>query len=121
VRTEIVPVARYAVATSAHLARSKLEAAGIRAVVLDEHLASTDPMLGLAAGGIKVAVLRADLPAAREVLGFVPDAHDPDPCPACGSTDVGVKRLWLFLVLYAFTLGRAEPERLCQDCHHAWD
>jgi len=52
----------------AHLARGKLEAEGIHAVVLDEHLVRLDWVLSQAIGGVKVQVAIEQLEDARKIL-----------------------------------------------------
>jgi hypothetical protein len=57
--------------------KSVLEAAGIEAVVPDEHTLGVQPLLVNAIGGVRVLVHAADLERAREVLGSVARTDEP--------------------------------------------
>lgn len=65
-------MASYTRAVQAHLARTRLEAEGIQAFVLDEQATTVNPFLAPALGGVTVAVAMEDAARAREILGKVP-------------------------------------------------
>lgn len=52
----LVPIASFATAFDAHLARGLLESEGLRVVVIDEHLVSANAALAYAVGGVKLLV-----------------------------------------------------------------
>ncbi|WP_338763892.1 DUF2007 domain-containing protein [Massilia sp. METH4] len=52
----------------AHVLRGCLEAAGIRAAVMDEHHSQVDQLISPALGGARVLVHERDLAAAKDVL-----------------------------------------------------
>lgn len=82
----------------AELAMAHLEAAGIEAMLADEVLVASQPLLANAVGGIKVLVPDGEVEAAHEVLQTMSDAKfgdddclqcgkpmgEADKCPACG-------------------------------------
>ena len=84
----------------AHLAKGKLEAEGIPAIVLDEHLVQINFNFSQAIGGVKVQVPEAALDEAREILKadhleklsaadeakLEPAPHEV--CPKCGSDSI---------------------------------
>jgi hypothetical protein len=88
---------------AAHLARTKLEAAGIPCFLTNENLVSLNRMYSPVAGGVRLHVYERDASKAAEVLrepavmqasrgGLAePNANgatDSAPCPRCGSADV---------------------------------
>ncbi len=87
---QLTTVGTYADTFEAHLARTKLEAEGVAAVVDGENVA----MAGVYAGGIRkvtVKVAAADVPRAREVLDAIERSRaesrgGPATCPGCEST-----------------------------------
>lgn len=109
----------------AHLARARLEAEGIRAFLLDEHLLTMDPLIAGAIGGVKLVVAAADAEAAHEVLTRPPEASDEPACPACGSTRVqlhhaGRRSAFWTVLLLGIPIGRARAKGRCVDCRHTW-
>lgn len=86
---------------AAHLARTKLEAAGIPCFLTNENLVSLNRMYSPAAGGVRLHIYARDAARAAEVLrepavmqavrgGQAEPAAPPDAltCPRCGSADV---------------------------------
>lgn len=65
---DLVTVATYGNMVAAHAARSRLEAAGIRAFVAGENAASALSYVGPALGGVKLQVGESDLERAAELL-----------------------------------------------------
>ncbi len=88
---------------AAHLARTKLEAAGIPCFLTNENLISLNRMYSPVAGGVRLHIYQRDAAQAAEVLresaimeaspgglaavGAAPKT-DGSPCPRCGSTEV---------------------------------
>jgi hypothetical protein len=110
---------------AAHLARAALEADGIQARLLDEHLLTVDPLIAGAIGGVKIVVAPADAKAAREVLTRPAEGHDATDCPKCGSTRIrmqhaGRRSAWLTILLLGIPIGRARSKARCEDCQHTW-
>jgi hypothetical protein len=88
---------------AAHLARTKLEAAGIACFLTNENLVSLNRMYSPVAGGVRLHVYERDAAKATEVLREPPvmqasrgglaepvanGVTENTPCPRCGSTDV---------------------------------
>jgi hypothetical protein len=67
--TKMVVVASFGRPVDAHLAKTRLEAAGIQAFILDENAIAVNPFYSPALGGVKLAVAEEDVDRAREVLG----------------------------------------------------
>ena len=88
---------------AAHLARTRLEAAGIPCFLTNENLISLNRMYSPVAGGVRLHVYQRDAAQAAEVLrepapmqatpGGLAEpagrpAADTQPCPRCGSDEV---------------------------------
>jgi hypothetical protein len=85
---------------AAHLARTKLEAAGIPCFLTNENLVSLNRMYSPVAGGVRLHVYQRDAAQAAEVLreppmmraepgGLAePIATETEHCPRCGSSEV---------------------------------
>jgi transposase-like protein len=109
---------------SAHVARVRLEAEGIKSWVADENLVAMHPLLAGAVGGIKVVVAANDVAAARAVLRRNPAVTVPS-CPNCGSAKLhrhglGRRSAFLTILLLGFPLGRSRARMRCEECQHAW-
>lgn len=130
---DLVTVASYPDAIQAHLARGRLEAEGIGAIVADEHYVSANWMMSNAIGGVKVQVSERMAGRAMEVLRqldagefAIDDAERPDgACPRCGSTSVerrtGSWRLaFLGLHLLQLPLPFRRASHACRACGLHW-
>jgi hypothetical protein len=85
---------------AAHLARTKLEAAGIPCFLTNENLVSLNRMYSPVAGGVRLHVYQRDAAQAAEVLreppvmraepgGLAePATAETERCPRCGSSEV---------------------------------
>ncbi len=86
---------------AAHLARTKLEAAGIPCFLTNENLVSLNRMYSPVAGGVRLHIYQRDLAKAIDLLRpavmqatrggqAAPEATTPDTltCPRCGSHEV---------------------------------
>jgi hypothetical protein len=118
----LVTVQTFSRVIDARLAQARLEGAGIRTFLLDESVASIDPFLINAIGGVKLQVELDDEQAARDLLSEPLDeplVDDIDPsaprCPRCDSE-------------YVFDAGTASSEagapvkRMeCKRCGHKGD
>src|SRR4051812_42066441 len=88
----LVTVQTFSRVIDARLAQARLEGAGIRTYLLDESVASIDPFLINAIGGVKLQVETGDEQAARDLLReplVESDIDEVDPtaprCPRCES------------------------------------
>ncbi len=101
-----------------------LEADGIDALLVDEHMVTNNPLISNAVGGIKVCVAQANLGTARQILE-AKVAIEAEPCPNCGSSKVGRHQLgrrsaFLTILFLGIPIGRSRAQRRCEDCQHAW-
>ncbi len=131
---DLVTIASYPDAIKAHLARGRLEAEGIPAVVADEYYISANWMMSNAIGGVKVQVPERFVASAAQVLreldagDFELPAEDREPlhCPRCGSsaveTDTASWRLALLGVhLFQIPLPFTREGYRCRHCRHTWE
>lgn len=134
-RHRLVVVASYASPVEAHLARSRLEAAGVDAFVADEHIVAVHWLCSSAVGGVKVQVRLRDLDAARLILEapairssrsarFVTDDLSAPRCPRCGSLEVErryARRVSLASsILLGFPLVWPRRRARCRTCGSRW-
>jgi hypothetical protein len=137
--SDLTMVRTFSFPHEAHLACSALEAAGIQASVVDEHIVAADWLYSNAVGGVKVLVPVEDAATALAVLdtpaevdvsadGAERDATriaDAVVCPRCGSHNVARvtpgRRLlfltWLLLGLPVFPVLRRTR---CGGCGHVF-
>ena len=117
--------------TEAHLARSLLESAGIKAAV---HRFSR--YRAMAGGGYLVKVSPRDMGRARSVLKKTDRETDMDEyvssdddtytrCPECNSVNVDVEPLagaglWLTVLLAGIPLLFMKRTHTCRKCKHVW-
>ena len=142
---KLVTLAAFNKPYQAHLAKSRLEAAGVPAFIRDEHLISINPLYSPALGGVKVQVPDVHLKEAREILDSTPDVEltdeealsaipieepGPEPpgimeCPHCGSRGFveelshPVERLLNGLLLGLPWLWLGRP-LMCRACRHTF-
>lgn len=132
-RVEFVPLATVATfheASAAHLARGCLEAEGILARVVDEHLGAMH-FLNATPGGVRLKVLPEQLGLAREILGSdhsgafgpgmeVEDEEDAPRCPDCGSASPVEQPPFRLLRILSILFGPAATVRSrrsrCASC-----
>lgn len=125
---KLVTLTTYTYATEAYVLLAKLEAEGIKHVLKNEHLLSTQQFLSNAVGGLDVQVEEQDLEKARAILkeltentsasSEVPAGLTKDfekvlvYCPECESSNVFRKKGSLFSF--------GAKEHVCADCQHTW-
>jgi hypothetical protein len=131
---DLITVASYPDAIKAHLARGRLEAEGIPAMVADEHYVSANWMMSNAIGGVKVQVSARMVERAAQVLReleagefeLAEDGREDARCPRCGSSAVeantGSWRIALLgLHLFQIPLPFSRVSHRCRHCRHVWD
>lgn len=79
--------------SEAQILKGRLLAEGVDAFLLDQHTIDTDPLMSVAIGGVKLAVLEQDYEKAIAILDEIPkysldDEGEAISCPNCGSTNV---------------------------------
>jgi hypothetical protein len=130
---DLITVASYPDAIKAHLARGRLEAEGIPAVVADEHYVSANWMMSNALGGVKVQVSERMVERAVQVLreldagefALAEESREESHCPRCGSsaieTNTGSWRIALLgLHLFQIPLPFTRLSHRCRHCGHTW-
>jgi len=86
-------VASFSTLAEAHLALTRLESAGVEAVIRDEFMVTADWLCSNATGGVKIEVVEDDFAAARAILALPAPEAGVLQCPHCGSHDLHVRVL----------------------------
>ena len=134
-RDQLVTLLTFATAWEAQLARARLEAEGIEAVIADEHVARLYGGIGHVVGGIKLRVWEEDAARAAAVLEarrplpeiyLVTDEDAGRPrCPGCRSDNVTFER-WSrlgfvgSLLLLGWPLPVPRGRWTCRHCGADW-
>lgn len=125
---KLVTLTTYTYVTEAYILVAKLEAEGIKCVLLNEHLLSTQQFLSNAVGGLDVQVREEDFEKACIILkqmqdqnkavteNVSPELKDYEKvltyCPQCESSNV-YRKAGSF-----FSFGA--KEHICSDCNYIW-
>lgn len=127
---KFVQIAEYTAGTAAHLARVRLETAGIEAWLDNENFNSVYPFHTGIVGGVKLMVAQEDAERAVHVLAEQDDAAHPaagrEECPACHSENTGQNpaslpwTLLLTVLSFGLYLPLCYKARACRDCGHQW-
>ncbi|GKX62091.1 Uncharacterised protein [Pragia fontium] len=129
----LVVVGRYSFPLEAQIAKSNLQAAGIRAYIADEHTINMQWLYSDALGGVRLMVAEQDAQEAEEILQqdfslSIAETEIPDSdvesdwiCPACGSHNValftkGKKSAFVIFILLGFPLFFYQHGVKCNDC-----
>ena len=114
----------------AQLALARLDAEGIDALIPDEQVATIDPLVLDALGGVRLQVRVADLERATAVLSMpledpVDDELEPGPrCPRCDSVYVSPEwtgmQLLLAVPLLGLPLSFMKKPLHCKKCEHVF-
>ena len=107
--------------TEAQLIKSKLDAEGIRTMLMDEKTIDADPLLSQAIGGVKLLVFNPDLNAASAIYDAIREYEKdsngaPIHCPNCSASKIlvaPVQRENFFYMLFPFFEKR---KLICRDC-----
>ncbi|WP_299884549.1 DUF2007 domain-containing protein [uncultured Lacinutrix sp.] len=103
-------LATFPYSTEAQITKSKLEAEGIRVMLLDEKTIDSDPLISQAIGGVKLLVFNEDLTEALKIYNRI-RAYEKDKngenivCPNCESTKILIAeptRKNIFYMLFPF-------------------
>lgn len=132
-----VTIDRFRDLSAAIVARSALEAAGVRCFLRDENTVRLDWQVSNFIGGMRLQVLQQDEAAAVEVLRDLTladdaevaegeDALQSDYCPKCGSANVSraARRRGIALasmVFFGLPLPRGRKTWKCEVCGTEWD
>jgi hypothetical protein len=132
----LVTVERYRDLSEAIVARSMLEAAGIRVFLFDENVVRLDWQISNMIGGIRVQVEDKDEAAARELL-MAPVADsieladgsefEQPRCPVCGSAEITFEgkgrgaAMASWIVVGAPILPSGRETWVCSNCGTRWE
>jgi hypothetical protein len=130
--SNLVTIAVYTHVVEAQIARSLLVAHEVEAFVPDEHLATLNPHVLGASGGVRLQVGTLDAERALAILGDVDgedqdeqddEAHQDGPaCPRCGARyayfEIGPLARVLDALLFGFPLRFLRKEWHCRKCDH---
>lgn len=124
----LITIAAYSFPHEAHLAVSRLGAAGISAYIADEHTITMQWLYSNALGGVKVQVAAEFVEQAQAILqedlSYLLEEEfgkEELSCPKCGSADLqpytrGKKPALLVFLLLGFPLFFHEHGYQCQTC-----
>jgi hypothetical protein len=129
-----VVVARFRDLMETHLAKGRLESAGIACDLADHELIRMDWFVSNAIGGIKLQVAEEDAAEAAQVLGEgmplqftteeVGSEYRQPPCPQCGSLDIAhntLNRPLSFATMFInFPVTIPYEHWKCADCGAEW-
>jgi hypothetical protein len=128
----LVTIRRVSLPIDAQLIGAQLRGAGIDAVILDDEMATINPLVVDAMGGVRVQVREAEVERALEILA-VPLIDDDDDladlsmegrCPRCRSEYTASDWTWLqkasSLPLLFVPLFFVDRSMHCQQCRHVW-
>lgn len=117
-------VATFSTPDEAHLAVSRLESAGIGAVIPDDLTLAQNYVFAQALGGVRVQVPEEDFEASRAVLGLKPAEAGVLSCPHCHSEDVAVRPLGPMQGLayvFNFPWFSGKITANCRTCHRSFE
>jgi ribosomal protein S27AE len=125
-------VATFREAYQAHLAKGRLEAEGISAIVLDEYTVGINWMYSQAIGGVKLEVQDLDYDRALKILKedygqdlmAQQDDISKDVCPRCGSPSISVRpySVWWLIpsLLFLVPIFFRRKKWKCSNCGAVW-
>lgn len=129
-----VIVGRYRDLSTASVAKSILDSAGLESFLADDGMIRMDWFYSNALGGIKLLVRDRDEAAARELLDAqIPEKfevegvgeYEQPKCPNCGSLDVSLDELDRKIahtgLLISLPIPAVKPGWNCHACRHTWD
>ncbi len=117
-------VSTYSTPAEAHVALSRLESAGIKAVVRDEFTVTLNWLYSDAIGGVKLEVPDDDETAAREILALPAPEPGLIQCPHCGSPRSSVRTLSVFgafCLIFRIPIPMTRAFIDCRSCGKTYD
>lgn len=114
---KLVTLESYQNGTDAHIARTKLESAGILALIKDEQV---DNLMPFIVHGIQLQVREEDYIEASKIIGKPVTQLI---CPNCNSTNIKASPINIFRLILGFLIatpiGR-KARYTCKKCNHSW-
>lgn len=106
----------------AQIAKSKLDAEGVRTLFMDEKTIDSDPLISGAIGGVKLLVHNEDIIIAKRIYSEIrvyatDDDDNPYYCPNCKSHKVLIaplERKNIFYMLFPFFENTKRKCTICQ-------
>jgi hypothetical protein len=128
----LVRISSYQTSLEAHIARGRLEAEGIPAIVCHEHHVGVDWTMALALAQVKLYVHPDDTSRAIEIISahnrgeFALEDGAPVTCPRCDKDDIArLRRSWKWALLAAnlaaIPLYFKWATLKCRWCRYEWD
>ncbi|MFC1489976.1 putative signal transducing protein [Candidatus Latescibacterota bacterium] len=131
---KLISIGQYSQGVYAHVAKSRLEAEGIEAIIMDEHLIGANWFYSNALGGVKLQVKSTDVEKAIAILEEPPETipeeilkkdKELQYCPTCGSEEINfetfnkIPALVSWIVL-GFPLPFIKMKWKCHNCGYEW-
>ena len=133
---KIITIAQYSQGVYAHIARGKLESAGIECIILDENLISINWLYSNAIGGVKLQVKSSDAERAKAILEEQEETKPEEIkkkdkniicCPKCNSDEIYFEKFAKKLVFISWLLLgipipfiKRKRKRKCYNCGYQW-
>ena len=122
----LVVIRAFSFPSEAEIARGRLEAEDIPAIVMQGEITDMNWLFSNMVGGAKLCVREQDVERALDVLDWNAEAVHPDMrCPRCGSGQVRYQKYnlrWIYAIILVFKLPLPiKKERwMCQSCGTTW-
>ena len=108
--------------TEAQVAKSRLDAEGVRTLLMDEKTVDSDPLISQAIGGVKLLVHNDHITKAKKIYNQIrtyatDDDNQPYTCPNCNSHKILIaplQRKNLFYMLFPFFEKTRKRCNVCQ-------
>ncbi len=119
---EFIPVQSFSNYVEAHIAMGYLQQQHINCWLKDEYTVTIDPILSNAVGGIKLMVVKVQVPRAVALLKAVAKDKQRYACPYCGSPDIQQadaplpKQHWFIALVNILLSGNAAATRQVWHC-----
>ena len=133
---KLITIATFSHAVDAHLAKTRLESAGIECFIVDEYTVTMNWLYSNAIGGVKLQVKKSDYKKAIEILQQKPVKIDSAQdkvgkeemgphCPKCNSPDIYYERfsrrlVFISWLLLGFPLPFLKRKWKCSKCGYTW-
>ena len=124
--SSLVVIRAFSFPSEAEIARGRLEAEDIPAVVMQGEITDMNWLFSNMVGGAKLCVREQDVQRALDVLDWNADAPHPDTrCPWCGSGQIHYQKYnlrWIYALILLFKLPLPiKKERwTCESCGASW-
>jgi hypothetical protein len=130
---DLITITSFYTVAEAHMAKAKLDSAGIFAAVFNEHIIGMEPYFADLYGGVKVKVMEKDLEDACSILGLGGAKASKERevqeswgiCPNCAGKDVEYisdkKGFSLSGLFFGIPFLPVRDRVKCRACGHIWE